>query len=430
MRGRRGVLYCSCTMTRALRTSSRDDRGVLMLAAIVVLGCSSSQGASTGPSATGHEAGTELDSSAPPVKDSGIDRSAEGGSVVDSNVHGSSDGSAPSAYPGQPGNPVGYSAAASGCAGGLKPWTGGDTVSTSGSAQSPTVYSCYDFVPSSPSGGTLITGSHLKFVGCRFQSNDLEDYNVQVTGADVTFEYSSVTPLVSLAAAPPHAAWPSAAAGQQMIGDGTGYQINGDDGYEYGINIPSGGPVTIDHCDIWGFGNAIVFYDTTAQMIVESTWIHDAADAALQQYHTDGPGYLNGGTPPQNVTIEGNTIASIGNTNAIAFQAASAPYGNILVNANYLSGFGYTADMGLPGSTAGYTHMTFTNNVFGTDIPWVYGPVYADQTVLFNQATNVWKGNTLKVLSGTSPVSGAWAWTASDDGQYLWPDTTTHTSDF
>jgi hypothetical protein len=36
-------------------------------------------------------------------------------------------------------------------------------------------------------------------------------------------------------------------------------------------------------------------------MTVENSWIHDAADAAAQMYHTDGPGYLNGGTAPQNI---------------------------------------------------------------------------------------------------------------------------------
>jgi len=292
------------------------------------------------------------------------------------------------------------------------------------------VYSFYDFVPQS-GGGTLISGSHLKFVGCRFQSNDLENYNVQVTGSDVTFEYSSVTPLVSLAAASPHPAWPSGAAGKQLIGDGTGYQIGGNDGYEYGVNIPSGGPVTLDHCDLWGFGNAVVFYATTAQMTVQSCWIHDAADAAAQAYHTDGPGYLNGGTPPQNVTIANNTIASIGNTNALAFQAATAPYANITVTGNYFSGFGYTVDMGLPGSTSAFTKMTFSNNVLGTDLPWVYGPVYGDETALFQQATNTWSGNTFAVLAGTAPIGGSGlAWTAQQNGQFVWPDGTLHTADF
>jgi len=284
----------------------------------------------------------------------------------------------------------------------------GSTVSAGGTASNPTVYSFYDF--NAGSGGTLISGSHLKFVGCRFQSNDLEDDNVQVTGTDVTFEYCSVTPLVTLAAAPPHPAWPSGGAGLQLSGDGTGYQIGGNDGYEYGINIPSGGPVTIDHCDIWGFGNAVVFYSTTAQMTVTSSWI-------------------NSGTPPQNVTITGNTIASIGNTNALAFQAATSPYQNLLIDHNYISGFGYAADVAH--ETTGSTNITFTNNVLATDLPWYYGPIYADASNLFSQATNTWSGNTLYVLPGTSPIASAqFTYTASQSGDYLWPDATLHSTDF
>jgi hypothetical protein len=353
---------------------------------------------------------------------------ADGATVGDSGPAG--DGGAAAGFPGQPGYAVGY-AAAPGYPGSLTAFTGGDTISTSGTAGTPITYSFEDFVPGSPSGGTLITGSHLKFIGCRFQSNDLENYNVQVTGSDVTFEYCSVTPLVSLAAAPPHAAWPSAGAGLQLVGNGTGYQVGGDDGYEYGINIPSGGPVTIDHCDIWGFGNGVVFYSTTAQMTLSDSWLHDAADAAAQSYHTDGAGYLNGGTPPNNVSITGNTIASIGNTNAIAFQAATAPYLSVVVSGNYFSGFGYTVDMGLPSNTSGFMNLSFTKNVLGTDLPWVFGPVYGDESALFSQATNTWSGNTLNVLPGTSPVSGsAFSFTAAQTGDFLWPDASLHTTDF
>jgi hypothetical protein len=331
----------------------------------------------------------------------------------------------PGGFPGQAGNPVGYEAAP-GYPGSLTKWTGGNVLASSGTAGSPVVYNFQDFVAGS--AGTLISGSHLKFVGCRFQSNDVENYNVEVTGSDITFEYSSVTPLVTLATAPPHEAWPSAGAGEQLTGNGTGYQINGNDGYEYGLNLLNG-PVTLDHCDIWGFGNAVTFMSTTAQMTIQNCWIHDAADAAAQGYHTDGPGYLNNGAAPQNVSILNNTIASIGNTNGIALQTVSSPYGNITMSGNYLSGFGYTADVGH--ETVGSTHMTFTNNVLGTDLPWIFGPIYGNTTTLYSQATNTWSGNTLKVLAGTSPVSGSqWQWSAQDNGQYLWPDTTTHTTDF
>ena len=264
---------------------------------VALAGCG---GGSSGSADSGSRPGTEagvrdhVDAAKMPS-----DSSASDGSVARDTGADSEAGKPPPSgmFPGQTGNPVGY-AAAPGYPGSLKSCPSG-TLSQSGTTSTPLVYSFCDFVPTPSTSGTLITGSHLKFIGCRFQSNDVENYNVQTTGSDITFEYSSVTPLVSLASAPPHEAWPSAGAGMQLIGNGSGYQIDGNDGYEYGINIPSGGPVTIDHSDIWGFGNAVVFYSTTAQMTVTNTWIHDAADAAAQKYHTDGPGYLNGGTAPR-----------------------------------------------------------------------------------------------------------------------------------
>jgi hypothetical protein len=370
---------------------------------------------------TGTDAGPIADAGAPPAESGAA---TDGGTALEAGQD--AEAGASSGWPDS--TTTGYTNAP-GYPGKLTAWTGGNVVSASGTSGSPMVYSFYDFVPSTTTGGTLISGSHLEFVGCRFQSNDVQNYNVQVTGEDVTFEYSSVVPLVSLAAAPPHPAWPSGSAGLQLTGNGTGYQIDGSDAYEYGINVASGGPVVIDHTDIWGFGNAIVFYSTTATMTVSASWIHDAADAAAEQYHTDGPGYLNGGTPPQNVTITGNTIASIGNTNAIAFQAATSAYMNLVVEHNYLSGFGYTADVGH--ETASSTGIVFKNNVLATDLPWVFGPIYADATTLFSQPSNTWSGNTLHVLAGTTPVSGSqFTWTAAEDGQYLWPDSTLHTTDF
>ena len=69
--------------------------------------------------------------------------------------------------------------------------------------------------------------------------------------------------------------------------------------------------------------------------------------------------------------------------------------------------------------------------MLGTDLPWVYGPVYADETGLFQQATNTWSGNTFAVLAGTAPISGSGlAWTAQQSGQFVWPDGTLHAADF
>src|SRR6185437_5611262 len=124
-------------------------------------------------------------------------------------------------------------------------------------------------------------------------SNYLQGGNISVTGssANTYFFYDSFVPLVSFATSPPGFLWPSAGAGANSttITSGTN-ALNGNDGYEYAINYNnSSGPSWVDHCDFWGFGDAIVFQTTTAQMTVTNNHMHDIPDPSIQGYHTDGP---------------------------------------------------------------------------------------------------------------------------------------------
>ena len=330
------------------------------------------------------------------------------------------------AFPGQPGNPVGF-AAAPGYPGSLTASSVANLVS--GTPGNPKVYSFLDF--DAGTGGTDLWNVHdVTFIGCRFQSNRVDYFNVHVASANMTFKYCSFTPRKALYTSPPGAAWPSAAVGQNTTVQTTDVNcINGNSGYQYGVFIDSGGPVTMQHCDVWGYGNAIDFMATTASMVLDNCWIHDAANASPQGYHTDGPGYLNGTTPPQNITISNCTIASLGNTNGIAWQAATSAYKNIVMTGNYLSGFGYTAALFLPGN-GGAQNCLFQDNILATDIQAVWGPIYGSPAAMFTGSTNKWRGNKLKVYPGTQPRSGAWQFTAADDGKFLWPDSTLHTTDF
>ena len=349
----------------------------------------------------------------------------------------------PGAYPGQSGNPVGYTAYGPL---GTTPWPGGSFVN--GTATNPTVYKGYVFTGgqtisgqyiqfiscdfNSGTGGVTITGSNISFIGSRFQSNDVENENVVTTGTNITFSYDSFTPLASLYTSPPGSVWPSAGAGQNTTTQTTNVNaINGNDGYEYGLAINSGGPVSIDHSDFWGFGNAIVLMGTSAQINITNNWIHDSANASPQSYHTDGPGYLNGGAGPSNVLIQGNTIASLGNTNGLAFQAATSGYNNMQFKGNYLSGFGYLTALGRAGGGIGFTNSSFVNNVFGTDVQWVFGPLYSNYTADFSETGNSWSGNTIHVVSGTTTASTCnFTFSSGQNGDYMWPDTSLHTADF
>jgi hypothetical protein len=340
-------------------------------------------------------------------------------------------------WPGQSGDPVGHTYAP-GYPGSLTAWTGGD-VTVGGTAGNPKVYSFIDF--DSGTSGVSIVASHVTFVGCRFQSNSVDNANITIDGpSEITFSYCSIVPRVALAPTIPGAAWPSAGAGMQLAPEDLASQPNPGlaaimiphgSGYQYGINIFSGGPVTVDHCDIWGWANAIPLYSTTAQMMITDTWIHDNRYPGQQPNddHGDGIGYLNGGVPPQNVTITHCTITAEANTNAIAFQAATSPYGNIVVRNNYFTGFDYTAMMG--DNSVASTGMIFEDNVFGTDIPWAFGPVFPGIAGTFRAAGCSWQRNKLKVLPGTGPtVNQDVQWTSADDGKFVWADGTYNATDF
>ena len=347
----------------------------------------------------------------------------------------------PSGWPGTVSNPVGYNHAP-GYTGSLTPWPGGGF--TNGTSGSPTVYAHYDFNGGSSGALNLQNASWITFLGCRFQSNNVSDDCSRVgLSGNILFSYCSFTPLASLYTAPPHSsetqlgqdglAWPAAGAGLQTISQVTNTNcIDGSSGYQYGMLVQSTntGPITLDHCDFWGFGNAITFSNSTNQINITNSWIHDGANSFPQGYHTDGPGYLDNTTPPQNVLLQGNTIASIGNTNAIALQAVTSPYVSISAIGNYLSGFNINTDFGHTANNN--VSMTFENNVFGTDLPWQNGPFYADVSPNYgNGSGNLWRGNTLNILAGTSSWPGASpAWSGGQQGYYLLPNQTFSATDW
>jgi hypothetical protein len=328
-------------------------------------------------------------------------------------------------WPGQNGDPVGYAAYGSL---GTTPCAIGSF--TSGTAGSPNVYTnclvtgggtlsanyikCVSCDWNNGTTKLILSGSNQDFIGNRFQSNVGADANIQITGTAITFSYSSFTPLASFATSPPGAAWPSAGAGTNSTTQTSGVNsIPFSQGYQYGLNITAGGPVTVDHCDLWGFANGIVFYNTTAQMTVTNSWIHDPRYANGVD-HSDGIGYLNGTAAPTNVTVQGNTIALLGNTQSLAFQGATSGYTGMQINSNYLSGDGYTVQL----CTGSHTCTgNFARNVFGTDIAPQFGLLYSSAI----GSTMVWTGDTLNFLAGTTWTATSCTPTSGMNGQYVLP---------
>ncbi len=253
----------------------------------------------------------------------------------------------------------------------------------SNSIQSNTTYSFCDY----PNGLGIGSGVvNVTFIGCRFRSNALADANVADYGDGVTFSYSTFMP--SQVSAPP-----------------TPY----NQGYQYGIDQRVHGALTVDHSDFWGWGNGIQigFSSQAKPLSVTNSWFHDArADGGID--HTDAILENYGGPNYTYMTFTGNTIASVGNTNGLGLQDGNGQgYDHVTINHNYFAGFGYTANLGGHGPM---NNSSFTNNVWGSDFPVSYGPLYSGNT---GGAT--WSGNTYYIRPGTT-----WFNTANN-GRYWWP---------
>ena len=292
--------------------------------------------------------------------------------------------------PGYPGNLTTYSPTANG-------------TSCSGPITSNTTYQFCNFVGGVNVGSSTTPVTKVTFLGDDFDGNEIGNALVVLFGNNITFNYDSITPALS---APP---------------------ATNTANYEYGIIADGGyyshvGQLTVENSNIWGFGNAIDVTGSTQSgpQVYENNYIHDACYnddtcpslAALN--HTDGIGDLNSGDTDSYVTINHNTISSLGNTNAIAYQ--EGPYSNFTVTNNYFSGFGYTVHIG----SQGPTNSTFTGNVFATDFEPFFGPLYGGSNFETASDGNTWSDNTYYVTPGTTwmnpAVNGLYWWPSDDFG--------------
>lgn len=265
-----------------------------------------------------------------------------------------------------------------------------------------TTYSYYSFPGGFAIGNVSTHPANITFYGCRFAANTVDDANVANYGDGITFEYCTFEP--SADAAPP-----------------TPY----DDGYQYGIDVRFNGAMTVDHCDLWGWGNGIQFGSSTQAkpLIVRDSWFHDARADGGGIDHTDAILCNNGG--PSYMVFDHNTIASVGNTQGLALQteASDDPYHHVEITGNYFSGFGYTVAIGE--DRTGDHDITFTDNTYGTDFEPVFGELYDADS--WDSATNgnLWRRNRWKV------VPSAWNYTPeTDDGKFWWPDGTKRDTDY
>jgi hypothetical protein len=260
------------------------------------------------------------------------------------------------------------------------------SLTTGGAIASNTTYSFKRF-----SGGTFIGSagspvSNVTFIGCRFDATG--DINVALFGDNITFNYCTFEP--SSVTSPP---------------------VSYNQGYQYGI--VAGGPynsfaqkLTVQNCNIWGFGNAIDVAGSTQAKphVFRNNWIHDPrADGGID--HTDGLGSYSGGKTSSYVVIDNNVIEGVGNTNALGFQAGT--WTNFTITNNLFGGFGFTMSI-----YAGVTNLTFTDNTYSTRYPVIFGPMREDWG---SYPGTVWRRN-----KWSHPAGAAWG-NAADNGKFWMP---------
>jgi len=333
-------------------------------------------------------------------------------------------------FPGQPGNPVGF-AAAPGFPGTLTPasignGTGGTLQLVSGTPGNPTIVAFKDFTPISGISCNSITDSgrpsnvgtpggpvhDITFIGCRFTANNSgigvttfgRDCCVDCVGAgssNIQFIYCTMSPMDSSPAQiTPIKAWPSSSVGTgaTFVTTGTGgappqpgntYQMTWGESFEFGVavQVPTGGFVNFDHCDIWGWADGFGLtgvnwttsnqYPSMGQTNITDCWIHDCRTDNNNVDHSNGiipSGFSPDPAGPgmQNVLFRHNTVSGLGNTNTIGFQHL------MTAGTFYDAANSYVVGQ-IVGATDGFAYKCATNNGPGSPQSPIANPTFWTQ---------------------------------------------------
>jgi len=327
-------------------------------------------------------------------------------------------------------------------------WPGSLTGGTFGTAFN----GWYDY---SPTDGTTVyyahfkgkigigytSGDNLTFVGCLFESSfgdGTGDWNCYMySNTKVTFQYCTFKP--SAYSTPP--GYVSGSSASTIDAAAVSYGASHTNSYEGPLTTASNGSqlgqgqIIMDHCEWWGCGGGCQFsggnVDAAHPHTFTNNYIHDYADpwglsGVINTYHHDGIGPDSAGNHGY-ILIDHNTIASMGNTNAIALQGN--PYHDVTITNNYISGWGLQISIGASGNSAGSTNITVTDNITSGEIINVNNAAYSgiglggsgacspnyDHLLPGTASGNTWRRNRWQVRSGDPDYNPAF------HGTYWWP---------
>jgi hypothetical protein len=191
----------------------------------------------------------------------------------------------------------------------------------------------------------------------------------------------------------------------------------------------------MDHCDVWGNAGLEVLNGTAGQHnIFNACYIHDCSDtdgSGGSGYHQDGIGPDSTG-PETFIDVTNCTIASLGNTNGIAFQGDNGCH-DITVTGNYISGWGLAVSLAAGTSYLNDYNITFTDNVYSAELAAVFGPLYGAPWTWSSAGSGspgtgmLWRRNRYQARAG----DGNGNFSAADNGRYWYPtDNASHASDY
>lgn len=310
-------------------------------------------------------------------------------------------------------------------------FTGGTFTTTPTYTSGQTVNFC-DFKAGVNVGSVGTSAVGVTFNGCRFQdsanvSNQGNNSDAQtfLFGDDITFNYCTWQPSTTN--------YPAELTGEELPSDVSTYVQYGK-GYQYAI-VGDGAfnthiaKLTIDHCDFWGFGNALQLAGSTVAKphVVKNSWFHHGADpfvvnTTANQFHNDCWLVNDGGYPGAQLL---NSVLEIwGNTNLLAWQGPGS-YNDAIIVGNRFSGDQESISLSASGTSQ---RITLTDNVFSTRVGRAVGAgkPLRSWAVSDSGTGSLWRRNKWMVAAtasvGNYPDAnwGNPAW----DGLFWWPSDT------
>lgn len=308
------------------------------------------------------------------------------------------------------------------------------------------------------------------FVGCIFEGTQPQGNLVQLYSAGTVhynFYYCTFRPYN---VGTPHPSYPGV-----MLPPGNNGSVSSANGVaSLGTDYAAGAQISVSqaganiavfkfyNCEFWG-GSATHPGDgasTIDPTLYNFCYLHDMADPWCYYYFTENPGEISGGvpiagskhlhhdgvgnftSPATDMTVNFCTIASMGNTNGIAYQGVSS-HSNITVTSCYCAGFGEFFSMGaaVPDNN---TNIIVTDNIFSGELACVndnaaYGSTHpgpltpsggvgpnhvTQQTPLvpayLQTAGSLWRRNRFQMRVGDSTVAEG-GFTVANNGQFWLP---------